>query len=101
MESTNRKAIRTAIFSFKYSLIIGTLLFLSYFVFKEGQILLLGLGYIGIAVIINLIVLFILLINLITATENRSEILKAMCLLLLNIPIAYFYFWVLTNLQPF
>ena len=101
MESANRKAIRTAIFSFKYSLIIGTLLFLSYFVFKEGQILLLGLGYIGIAVVINLIILFVLLINLITATENRSDILKAMCLLLLNIPIAYFYLWVITNLQPF
>ena len=92
----NTSLIRTAIYCFKYSLIIGTLIFLSYYISGINGIEVIGFFYLCAAVVINCIVLLILLLSLISATTNRSEIVKAMGLLLVNIPIAFLYFWVVT-----
>ncbi len=91
----NNSIIKLAIFCFKYSLIIGSLLFLSSFIVRNEVIPLIGFFYVCLAVVINLFVLLALLITLISTPENRIQLVRAMGLLLVNIPIALFYFWFL------
>jgi len=101
MEITNRATIRLAIHCFKYSLIIGTIIFLSFCIIRDERIAMFGFAYLCFAVIINLLILFTLLVAIVTDAKNRIDIAKSMGLILLNIPIALFYFWVLTEFLHF
>ena len=91
----NNSIIKLAIFCFKYSLIIGSLFFLSSFIVRNEVIPIFGLFYVCLAVVVNLFVLLALLITLITTSGKRIPIVNAMGLLLVNVPIALFYFWFL------
>ena len=74
-----------AIFSF----IIGTILLLCFYFFDNDNIFLIGYLYILFAIIVNLIILIFLVIN-----NSKGKNLKTIGLILLNIPIAYFYFYI-------
>lgn len=96
-KSENHEIIKLAIYCFKYSLIIGTIFFLSFLVTGNTAIALFGLFYLCLATAVNLFALLLLLITLITIPENRTAILKTMGLVVLNLPIAYFYLWVIAT----
>lgn len=70
---------------------IGTILLLSYLIFRIEGIITIGYLYVYISALINLFILAMLLLALI-AKNNKVEILKSIGILLLNIPIAYLYF---------
>ena len=93
----NNIFIKIAKGCFVYSLIIGTLIFLSYCISGDNQIAIIGFFYLHAAVVINITMLFILLLLLITEITNRLEFVKAIGLLLVNIPIAFFYLWVVSE----
>ena len=80
------------------SFIIGTLLLVLFLFFKqEESLIMLGFYYVIGAFIINTFVLLSLLTRLILNSENRIELLKAIGIILINIPIAIGYFFIVIN----
>ncbi|MGC1204638.1 MAG: hypothetical protein WA839_07110 [Flavobacteriaceae bacterium] len=78
------------------SFIIGTILFVFQLYFQGAfRIIYVGLVFIVVAVIINIISLIALIFTLLGNTDCKLEILKACGLILLNIPIAILYFYTL------
>jgi len=75
------------------SFILGTLLFLGYFVAEDKLLfLILGLIYVIIALISNLFMLVILLFDRIEYPTEKNEISNQILILLANIPISILYF---------
>jgi hypothetical protein len=75
------------------SFILGTLLFLGYFVAEDKLLfLILGLIYVIIALISNLFMLIILLFDRIEYPTEKNEISNQILILLANIPISILYF---------
>ena len=72
------------------SLIIGTLLFLSYELFPNHSLIMAGLIYVLIAILLNTIILFHLLYELVVL-PNKEETLIRVLIVISNIPIACFY----------
>lgn len=99
MENQENKSVKLAIFCFKYSLIIGTLFFLSFCITRYGTLAFYGLIYTCVATVINLIVLLILLFTLSSNRVSRLQAFKSIGLLLVNIPIAFLYFWIILSLN--
>ncbi len=80
----------TALLSF----VIGTMLLAFYLYFGESFIPIpLGLGFVVIALIVNTILFIIILGSAIIYQRSRIELLKTCGLMLLNIPIAIGYFY--------
>lgn len=78
------------------SFIMGTILFVIQLYFQGTyRIVHIGLIFIVVAVIINTILLIALLFGLLGNTDNKLEILKTCGMVLLNIPIAILYFYIL------
>lgn len=78
------------------SFIIGTILFaLQLYNSYSDNLIYTGIVFILIATIVNTIVLLGLIFSIFGTTSNKPEILKAIGLLLLNIPIAILYFSIL------
>jgi hypothetical protein len=78
-----------------YSFSIGTLLFLLSFVFNNnGYLIITGYVYVIIALLINTLILLWLICNLILLKEQRQETLIKILILLANIPIAFFYLFI-------
>ena len=95
-------SIQIAILSF----LIGTLLFISYFIFpKWDNIIFIGILYVLAALFFNIIVLINLCVNFITEPFQRKNIALQMVIVLTNIPIALFYFSIIiysiTSNSPF
>ena len=84
----NRFAAFLSIISFA----IGTLIFILYQILQLEALVGLGLFFIVLAVIVNSITLLMLIGNTILHYKDFKEHSIAMVLLLLNIPIALFYF---------
>lgn len=77
--------------------LVGTLLLiLQLFKRKINLITITGLYYVQICVLINTLIVIFLMV-LLGIKENKKEILKSMGIILLNIPIAYFYFYLVTT----
>ncbi len=75
------------------SFVLGTLLFLGYFVIDdEFLIMLYGFFYVIIAIIINLLLLIYLLYKWLENPLAKKEISNQVLILLVNIPIAILYF---------
>lgn len=75
------------------SFLIGTLLFISYFLFPKWEnIIFVGILYVLAALFINIIILVNLIIDFITAPSQRKNIAFQMVVVLLNVPIAITYF---------
>ena len=85
---------------------IGSLLFVLYFPFRESENLIkIGIIYIVIAFITNGLMLIKLIYDWFVLPIERSNIIKQILILLINVPISFFYFVVilysvLSN-QPF
>ena len=80
------------------SFVLGTcLLVLHLLIPKEQPIIIIGLYYVGYAAAINAFSFLILVITAFTYWKNRIEVFKTCGLLLLNIPIAVLYFFIVIN----
>jgi len=77
------------------SFIIGTLiLVLSLFNKQYENLIMIGFYYTIIAFTINSFIFLILLSKLIIGSENNTDLLKALGIILLNLPIAFGYFFI-------
>tara|TARA_R110000868_G_scaffold110649_19_gene299533 strand:+ start:3043 stop:3348 length:306 start_codon:yes stop_codon:yes gene_type:complete len=82
------------------SFIIGTILFAFQLYFKESDAFIFpGIIFISFAIIINTISLLILIIIQLSNSEYRLELLKTCGIILLNIPIAILYFYILISIE--
>ena len=84
-----------------YSFGIGTLLFLLHFVTQDAYLYIIGYFYLILAIIINGIILLFLLYKLIIYKNTRQQIFIKILILLANIPIALFYFYIIIGQPPF
>ena len=83
-------AIQMAIVSFS----IGTFILLLHFVLKNSDlVIIIGIYYLVIAFIVNGIMLLKLIFDWVTESKNRKSTLLQITILLINIPIAFFYFY--------
>ncbi|MQP25713.1 hypothetical protein GFJ94_11630 [Flavobacterium sp. LMO8] len=94
--------IQVALLSF----LIGTILFLSYFIFpKWDNIIYIGILYVIAALFTNIIVAINLFINFITEPSQRKKIAIQTAIVLANVPIAFVYFSIIiksiTSNSPF
>lgn len=89
---------KTALFSY----LIGTSFLLAYFTFSnmnwvnfwiEEYIVIAAMYYIGIAFCVNIAILVPVLVHITTNTESRKDYLNTALLMILNIPIALMYFF--------
>lgn len=88
------------------SFLIGTSLFISYFIFpKSDNIIFIGITYVLIALIINIMVIINLSITFISEPNQRKNIAIQTAIVLANIPIAITYFSIIiysiTSNSPF
>lgn len=74
---------------------VGTILFLTYLIYKADSLLIGGFYYVCIAFVINLVAFLLFLICGFVDHENRFEYIRSGALLLINIPIAIFYIFLL------
>ena len=78
------------------SFAIGTILFALQLYFRKSDALIYpGIVYILITIVINFISIMVLVFSLLGKTNNKIEILKTCGIILLNIPIAILYFYIL------
>ncbi|WP_316815310.1 hypothetical protein [Pedobacter nyackensis] len=84
----------------KYSFLIGTALLITYCITRFDQLITLGLFYVALATIFNSIILLTTLIMIIIYPKHYLQLLKTAIIILLNLPIAFLYFLIVTNL-PF
>lgn len=92
MNTLNTTSKVTAILSFG----IGTVLFALQMFFKNADNLIpLGILFIAVAIAINIISLIVILFSMINHPNERLELLKTCGIILLNIPIAILYFYIL------
>jgi hypothetical protein len=75
----------------------GTLIFITYCMFQKKPIMELGFLYVLTAFCLNGLFLFMLTISAILSKEDRTEKIYAIILMLLNIPIALLYLYLLPN----
>jgi hypothetical protein len=80
------------------SLVIGTILFLLQISGPFSVLWILGLIYMIIAISVNIILVVALIISTFSHPEMKKELLDALGLILLNIPVAILYFCILTNI---
>ena len=73
---------------------IGTVLFLTYIVTNFEGLLTIGLLYLITAILVNLLLFITIVLRVIIIKEDRIEILKNLFLMLINIPIAYLYAYI-------
>ncbi len=80
------------------SFLIGTIFLLSYIISRDLTIAVLGFYYLIIATIINLIALIIFLILAFNNPKNKNKYLKTILVMLINIPIATIYYFIVTTI---
>lgn len=81
---------QTALISF----VLGTIIFGLYFLTSSFDLLLLGGGFIFLAVLVNIGILILILVKAYKDKENRKKLLKICGGMLVNIPVMLFYCWV-------
>jgi len=82
------------------SFIMGTTLFSFFLYFGEQFIpIMVGLAFIGVAITLNTILLAANLIASLMNATNRYDNLKTCGIILLNIPIAILYFYIIISLN--
>ena len=91
MTSTN--IISTAKITTVISFILGTILLAFFYFTNSTEIAVIGYIYIVIAILINALNLALLAFQYYRDKASRRKIGKAAGLILLNIPIAFLYFW--------
>ncbi|MGV9012882.1 MAG: hypothetical protein ACOH13_09845 [Flavobacteriales bacterium] len=79
----------TALISF----LVGTLILDVYFFTSTSEVLFIGYRYIAIAGIANLIILLAILVKSNSDSANRTRLVKAGGLMLINVPIMLLFIW--------
>ena len=80
------------------SFILGTLLLVLFLFFRELEsIVIYGLYYVIIAFTINTFIIFWLIIKFLIRPKKQEELLKSIGVILINIPIAIGYFFIVIN----
>ena len=74
------------------SFVAGTLILLTFLITKKEFLITIGMGYLGIVFIINLLFFLALLINFTITRAQVTSHLKTAGIMLINIPISYGYF---------
>ena len=77
------------------SLIIGTIIFAFYYFIETPELLLIGYFYLGLAAILNFVVFIFLVFKAQKNKERKTDILKDSAWILVNIPIAFCYLWII------
>lgn len=80
----------TALLSF----LVGTAIFILYFLTSSFEILNLGYRFIALAGLINVVILISILFKANRDKDNRAKLFAACSLMLLNIPVLFLYCWV-------
>lgn len=84
------------------SFVLGTCLLLSFFLFPKNDALTVdGLYYVGYATLINAVLFLVLIIMAFVYWDYRVPIFKTCGVLLLNIPVAIGYFFIVMNFLNF
>ncbi len=82
------------------SFIIGTTLFSLYLYFNNSNdISSIGFYFVVTALILNSLLLTVFVVALIINSKHREELLKTCGMILLNIPIAIFYFYIVISIE--
>ena len=81
---------QTALISF----LLGTIIFGLYFLTSSFELLFIGYGFIALTGLINVGILISILVKATKDNENRKKLLTTCGLMLLNIPVMFFYCWV-------
>jgi hypothetical protein len=82
------------------SFMFGTILFSLFLYLGESYIpIMLGVKFVIVALFINTIFFFGNLILSVTNIENRIEFLKTCGIILLNIPVAILYFYIIISIE--
>lgn len=80
------------------SFVIGTTLLSLYLYFGESFIpLKLGIGFVLMAIVVNIIIFTVVLGSAILTKQHRSDAIKTCGIMLLNIPIAIVYFFIIIS----
>jgi hypothetical protein len=83
-----------------FSFVIGTILFSLYIYFGESLVTLeVGFKFVIAAIFINLFFFFANLILAMFSYQNRIVFLKTCGIILLNIPIAIFYLYIILSIE--
>lgn len=80
----------TALISF----LLGTIIFGLYFLTSDSNLLFVGYGFIVLTGLANIGILISILVKAVNDKENRTRLLKACGIILLNIPIMILYCWI-------
>lgn len=80
----------TALISF----LLGTIIFGLYFLTSSINFLFLGYGFIVLTGLLNMGILIFILVKARNDKDNKKKLLTTCGLMLLNIPVVFFYFWV-------
>lgn len=89
----NRLVVKLAYISF----IGGTILLLLYIAFEIEVFIFLGIIYVALALLANSLAFIFAFLHLFFKPRNFKENILAITIQLLNIPIALFYFYLMTN----
>lgn len=81
----------------KYSALIGSAIFFAFCLTRFSPLAYLGFGYVTLAAIVNFFALFVLTIETLTNGKDRKQLLNAMGIMLLNIPLTILYIAILFN----
>lgn len=93
----NKSAKILALISF----LLGTFLLVTYYLTMSAEFALFSYFLIGGIVVINLVVLIILMSKLLNRNSEKEGILRTIGIMLLNIPVALFYFYVVSILTSY
>ncbi len=80
---------------FKISLALGTIALLLFIALKSTSLLIIGFYYVELAAAFNLFALGALIIFSFIEKKHQKTILMKTSIILVNIPIALFYYWVI------
>lgn len=97
MEATKkiRNILKLPLWTAGISFGLGTILLLLYLINKENYVMVFGFIYVAGALVVNIVVLFVLLILSNILAEYRRQILEATAVMLLNIPVAIIYIFII------
>lgn len=86
-------------FCAKYTFIMGSMILLLYCVTGISEVRVAGFVYFVAAILINLLMVFILFVHLLVYPKQYFDLLKSAAIILVNLPIAIFYLWLVEEVQ--
>ncbi len=95
---TSVKTIKLAKSVALFSFVVGSVLFAAFYFTLSMTLFFLGVLFVVIFSNVNLLFFLLLLVELIRKSEDNAGLIKALLLILLNIPIAFIYGWIVVIL---